>query len=465
MPDIPKDRHQETILDSINEGVFTVDMNWRITAFNRAAEVITRVKREEAVGRLCSEVFRASICEGACALKRTLATGTPAVNITARIATAHEGGSRIPIRVSTALLKNESGKVVGGVETFQDLTQIEQLRKELESRYTCEDIVGRSSAMTCLFDLLPQFADSDSTVLIEGESGVGKELFARTLHNLSPRKKGPFLAVNCAALPDTLLESELFGYKAGAFTGAVKDKPGRFALAHGGTLLLDEIGDVSPAMQIRLLRVLQERQIEPLGAVAPQPVDVRVIAATNKTLSDLVKAGTFRIDLFYRICVVRMTIPPLRERRADIPALVDHMIAKFNRLKGKDIPGTSETVMERLMRHDYPGNVRELENIIEHAFVLCRDGLIRMDHLPPEFRTDDAGEGSDRRADMTLHAMERAMIADALQRFGGNRKKTAAHLGIDYTTLYRKIQRHRIETPGRDGRSGRKKGLQTARKG
>ncbi len=446
--------HQQTILDSINEGVFTVDMNWRITSFNRAAEIITRVKREDAVGRLCGDVFRASICKDACALKRTLATGKPTVNITARIVTALEGGARVPIRISTALLKDEAGNVVGGVETFQDLTQIEQLRKELESRYTFEDIVGRSRAMARLFDLLPQFADSDSTVLVEGESGAGKELFARAIHNLSPRKKRPFLAVNCAALPDTLLESELFGYKAGAFTGAAKDKPGRFALADGGTLFLDEIGDITPAMQVRLLRVLQEKRIEPLGAVAQQPVDVRVLAATNKNLSELVKAGHFRTDLFYRICVVQMTIPPLRKRRADIPVLVDHMIAKFNRLKGRDILGVTENVIERLMRHDYPGNVRELENIIEHAFVLCRDGFIRMRHLPPELRQDD-GKGPGPRTEMTLRAMERAMITETLDRFAGNRKKTAEHLGIDYTTLYRKIQRHGIETPGRDGRSRR----------
>jgi PAS domain S-box-containing protein len=458
-----KDHHQKTILDSINEGVFTVDLNWRITSFNRAAEAITRVQKDEAVGRLCSEVFRTNICQRACALKRTLATGGPTVNRTARIMT--RGGLQIPIRISTALLKDDRGAVAGGVETFQDLSQIEQLRKELESRYTCEDIVGRSAAMTRLFELLPQFAESDSTVLIEGESGVGKELFARAVHNLSPRKNGPFLAVNCAALPDTLLESELFGYKAGAFTGAAKDKPGRFSLADRGTLLLDEIGDISPAMQVRLLRVLQEKQIEPLGAVAPQTVDVRVVAATNKNLSELVKAGAFRIDLFYRICVVQMTIPPLRDRRADIPALVEHMIAKFNRLKGKDIPGASETVMERLMRYDYPGNARELENIIEHAFVLCREGFIRMRHLPPELRLNAAVQGDGRRTDMTLRAMERAMIAEGLEQNAGNRKKTAKQLGIDYTTLYRKIQRHGIETPGRDGRSGKKKELQTARKG
>ncbi len=446
-----KDHHQKTILDSINEGVFTVDLGWRIRSFNRAAEVITRVRREEAVGRMCSEVFCTNICQGACALKQTLSTGQPTVNRTARIVT--RSGRQIPIRISTALLKDDRGAVVGGVETFQDLSQIEQLRKELESRYTCEDIVGRSRAMTSLFDLLPKIAESGSTALIEGESGTGKELFARAIHDLSPRKRKPFLAVNCAALPDTLLESELFGYKAGAFTGAAKDKPGRFALAAGGTLFLDEIGDISPAMQIRLLRVLQEKRIEPLGAVSPVDVDVRVVAATNKRLSDLVTSGTFRTDLYYRICVVQLTLPRLRDRRADIPALVDHMIAKFNRLKGKDLPGVSERVMERLMRYDYPGNVRELENIIEHAFVLCQEGVIGTCHLPPELRAGEAGGPHAPPADMTLKAMEKSLIAETLERYGGNRKKTALKLGIDYTTLYRKIRRHGIVVPGRDGRS------------
>jgi PAS domain S-box-containing protein len=256
-------RHQDTILSSIKEGVFTVDLNWQITSFNRAAEKITQVQSRDALGRPCCEVFRASICENSCALKRTIATGQPMVNVTAHIVT--ESGKRIPIRFSTAPLKERDGTVVGGVETFQDLTQVEQLRKELESRYTFEDIIGRSPAMMNLFQVMPQIAESDSTVLIVGASGTGKELFARAIHNLSYRRKKPFLAVNCAALPDTLLESELFGYKAGAFTGAGKDKPGRFALAQGGTILLDEIGDISPAMQVRLLRVLQEKRIEPLA--------------------------------------------------------------------------------------------------------------------------------------------------------------------------------------------------------
>lgn len=426
---------QDPILDSINEGVFTVDRNWRITSFNRAAERITGVSRREAVGRHCWDVFRANLCERACALRRTLETGERIVNARAEIFSS--GGERIPIRISTALLEGGAGQVVGGVETFQDLRAVEQLRKELTARYTFEDIVGRASAMRRLFDLVPDIAASSSTVLIEGESGTGKELFARAIHNLSPRRKERFVAVNCAALPDTLLESELFGYKAGAFTDARRDKLGRFALADGGTIFLDEIGDVSPALQVRLLRVLQDRMIEPLGAVEPVKVDVRVIAATNRNLWELVQQGKFREDLYYRIRVIHLRLPPLRQRREDIPLLVERFIDKFNRLQDKDIAGVSEEVMARLMEYDFPGNVRELENVIEHAFVLCRGGLIEVRHLPPEFRPEQPPALP---APCNLKAMERQMILAALERHGGNRTRAARELGIHPATLYRKLK-------------------------
>jgi PAS domain S-box-containing protein len=444
-------RYQDTILNSINEGVFTVDVNLKVTSFNRAAEKITRVQRGDALGRPCCEVFRANICENACALKRTLASGRPTVNVRAQIVT--DEGMRIPIRLSTALLKEGDGTIVGGIESFQDLTQVEQLRKALESRYTFEDIIGRSPAMVNLFQIMPQVAESDSTVLIVGASGTGKELFARAIHNLSCRRKKPFIAVNCAALPDTLLESELFGYKTGAFTGARKDKPGRFELAQGGTILLDEIGDISPAMQIRLLRTLQEKHVEPLGSVKPVNVDVRVVAATNQNLEDLVREKKFRKDLFYRIRVIQLSLPDLQQRRMDIPLLVDHMVAKFNRLRDKDIAGVSETVMLRLMAHDYPGNVRELENIIEHAFVLCRGGLIEMHHLPPELCPASTLGKANQTDTKTLKAMEKLMIYDALRRHQGNRRRAAKDLGIDYSTLYRKIRTLKIDPPATDGRS------------
>jgi PAS domain S-box-containing protein len=445
-------QREVTILDSVNEGVFTVDRDWRITAFNQAAERITGVSRRVAIGSPCCEVFRTNICETNCALRRTMTSGRPIVNATAHI--VNQQGRRVPIRISTALLLDDRGSVVGGVETFQDLTLVEQLQKELQSKYTFEDIIGRSPAMMRLFEILPQISASTSTVLIEGPSGTGKELFARAIHNLSPRKRKRFVAVNCAALPDTLLESELFGHKAGAFTDAKRDKPGRFQLADGGTVFLDEIGDISPAMQVRLLRVLQDRIVEPLGGVQGLPVDVRVLAATNKDLAALVKRGKFRDDLYYRIRVVHLKLPSLQQRREDIPLLVNHLIAKFNHLQGKDIANVSDEVLAKLMEYNYPGNVRELENIIEQAFVFCRGSVIELNHLPPELRPSTT-TGRDEHQPMSLQAMERFLISETLQRRKGHRKAAARDLGIDVTTLYRKMKSLGIESPEVDGRGRR----------
>jgi PAS domain S-box-containing protein len=443
---------ESVILDSINEGVFTVDLKWRVTSFNRAAERITGVSRQEAMGRPCSEVLRADVCEQACALRRTLSSGRPIVNATAHI--VNHLGQRVPVGLSTALVRNEEGRVIGGVETFQDLSQIEQLQKELQGRYSFEDIVGRSVVMRKLFDIVPQIAESSSTVLIEGPSGTGKELFARAVHHLSPRGNERFVVVNCAALPDTLLESELFGHKAGAFTDARNDKPGRFVLAQRGTIFLDEIGDISPAMQVRLLRVLQERVVEPLGSVEPVKVDVRVVAATNKDLGQLVREGRFRDDLYYRIRVVQLKLPSLRQRREDIPLLVNHLVAKFRRLQGKNIMGVSDEVMARLMEYEYPGNVRELENIIEQAFVLCRGGLIELYQLPPELRSFGT-TGAGHLQPTSLAAMEKQLITETLHRYHGHRGKAARELAIDASTLYRKIRALGLEVPESDGRSRR----------
>lgn len=426
------------LLDYVPDGVFTVDAEWRITSFNRAAEQITGIRRREAIGRRCCDVFRTSICESACALKQTLATRRPVANKVVYIVNAQ--GERIPISISTAVLKDTRGRAVGGVESFHDLRLVEELQRELQQQNSFADIIGRSAAMRRIFEILPKIAESDSTVLLEGASGTGKELFARALHNLSRRRQKRFVAINCGALPDTLLESELFGYKAGAFTDARKDKPGRFALAEGGTILLDEIGDISPAMQTRLLRVLQERVYEPLGGMEPVRCDVRVIAASNRSLGALVKEGKFREDLFYRVHVVRLEIPPLRERREDVPLLVDHFVARFNRLRGRDIAGLSDAALARLMEHDFPGNVRELENIIEHAFVLCRGSLIEPAHFPPPLRGDDDALRSGLPTGMTLAAMETVLIRDALRRNQGNRAAAARQLGIDVSTLFRKLK-------------------------
>jgi transcriptional regulator with PAS, ATPase and Fis domain len=295
-------------------------------------------------------------------------------------------------------------------------------------------------------------------VLILGETGTGKELLARAIHNLSSKKDKPFIAVNCGALPDTLLESELFGYKAGAFTGAEKDKPGRFAAAEGGTIFLDEIGDVSPALQTRLLRVLQDKTYEPLGGTQPVRANVRVIAATNRDLSALLKSGTFRQDLFYRVNVVRLQLPPLRQRREDIPLLVERFIARFNRTQGKAVPGVSPQVMALLMAHDYPGNVRELENIIEHAFVLCGEERIEPRHLPEEFAARAAAHCTSTDISASVRAVEARTIREALERNSFNRLAAARELGLHKSTLFRKIKKLGIQLPRSDGRSHRRKG-------
>ena len=443
--------YRDPILDSINEGVFTVDPDWRITSFNRAAEKITGIRREDAIGQRCKEVFRANICEDACALKEALSTGNPVDNATVFVIDA--SGNRIPIKISAAMLHNGEGQVIGGVETFQDLRRIEELRKKLQDKHTFADIVGKSAAISELFDILPQIADSQSTVLIVGASGTGKELFARAIHQLSPRRKKRFVAVSCGALPDTLLESELFGYKAGAFTDAKRDKPGRFALADGGTLFLDEIGDISPAMQVRLLRVLQERTFEPLGSVEPVRSNVRVVAATNKDLTKLVQEGTFREDLFYRIHVIQIDIPPLSDRREDIPLLVDHFIANFNRIHGREVLGLSPEALFLLMEHDFPGNIRELQNIIEHAFVLCHNGMIQPHHLPSYLRQDPMSHAASTGGGTNLRSVEKMIIIESLQKHKGNRKLAAQELGINPSTLYRKINLLKIDVPARDGRS------------
>jgi len=426
------------VLDSVPDGVFTVDNDWRITSFNCAAARITGIDRDEAIGQRCCEVFRTSICESACALKQTLTTNRPVANKVVYIVNAK--GDRIPISISTAVLKDQRGRILGGVESFRDLRVVAELSRQAEEQDSFSDIHGRSRAMRQLFDLLPAVAESDSTVVVEGPSGTGKELVAQAIHRLSHRHKKSFVALNCGALPDTLLESELFGYKAGAFTDARKDKPGRFALAEGGTLFLDEIGDISPAMQARLLRVLQERVYEPLGGVTPVRADVRVIAATNRSLETLVQEGKFREDLFYRVNVVRLELPPLRDRREDVPLLIDHLVARFNRLKGRDVSGVSDAVLARLMEHDYPGNIRELENIIEHGFVLCRGGLIELAHLPPRLRDTPSGKGAVLPEGLTLAEMERLLIRDALRRHQDNRAAAARDLGIAASTLFRKLK-------------------------
>lgn len=444
----------EVILESISDGVFTVDHNWRIMSFNRAAEEITGTPRDEAIGRYCWEVFRSNMCEGDCALKRTMKEGKSFVSSSTYIINNRQ--QRVPIAVSTSPLKNGKGEILGGVETFRDHSLVEELRRELSSSFEFGDMVSRSKAMLKIFNILQQVAESDSTVLIDGETGTGKELLASALHNLSFRKKEPFVAINCGALPDTLLESELFGYKAGAFTNADKDKPGLFQAAGDGTILLDEIGDTSSAFQVRLLRVLEEKEFQPLGSVEKIVTKTRIIAATNRDLGAMVEQGDFRRDLFYRINIIRLRLPPLRERMEDVPLLVERFIKKMNSIKGRNVNGVSNEGMALLLDHNYPGNIRELENIIEHGFVLCSEGNIEVAHLPSYLLQAQANVHSPQvTIEENLQLTEEEIIKSALQRNNYNRLATAKELGIHKSTLFRKLKKYQIDLPKVDGRSSR----------
>lgn len=445
----------EIILESISDGVFTIDEHWRITSFNRAAETITGVSRSEAIGSRCADVFRSTMCESDCALRTTIETGAVRINNAGYIISSQ--GKRIPISVATALLRDEQGKVIGGVETFRDLSTIEELRKEILGRFQLGDIFTRNPTMRRLLEFLPKVAQSESTVLVQGETGTGKELIARAIHGASPRRQGPFVAINCGALPETLLESELFGYKAGAFTGANKDKPGRFALARGGTLFLDEIGELSQALQVKLLRVLQEKQYEPLGSTHSEDANVRVVTASHRDLAAMVEADAFRRDLYYRIKVVRLELPPLRERREDIPLLIEQFIASFNAVQNKRVTGVSRDVMALLTALPYPGNIRELQNIIEHAFVMVSDGQVELSHLPCDI-VPTAREALSRTGIRgAKDVVEAQAIRDAIERNDGNRLLAAEELGMHKSTLFRRIKQLGIEMPENDGRSAAKR--------
>jgi PAS domain S-box-containing protein len=437
--------HFESILDAIADGVFTIDLDFNITYFNHAAETITGVSKDQALGQKCFDVFRANICQTSCALGKTMQTGKQGINIPINI--LNSDGERVSATVSTSVLKSGQGRTIGGVEIFRDLTDVEALRRKIDNQCRFEDIISKNHDIQKIFDILPDIAASGSTILIEGPSGSGKELFARAIHGVSGQQ-GKFVAVNCAALPDTLLESEMFGYRKGAFSEAKKDKPGRFARAAGGTLFLDEIGDISTALQVKLLRVLQEKEYEPLGATATIKTDARIIASTNRTLSELVARGSFREDLFYRLNVIKIELPPLSGRREDIPLLVQNFIQKFNALKGKEIKGISDHALDLLMQYDFPGNIRELENVIEYAFVMCRGDMIKTKHLSRDLQNGAAkrAAGENRSfAPLQLEQAERDAIVAALESHWGHRGKTAEYLKIDKSTLWRKMKKYGIE--------------------
>jgi PAS domain S-box-containing protein len=450
----------DRVLDCLADAVLTVDLAGRITRFNRAAEALVGTPAGRALGARCREVMVADDHALEALLLEAAQRSDPVLNRGVYLTLA--SGQRLPASITAAPLIDAGGRVVGAVGTVRDLTGVFQgylsgaagdprgdLRKALLRLSSFAGIISRNHEMRDIFAALPDLAAASSTVLILGPSGSGKELFARALHDLSPRCQGPLVTVNCGALPDTLLESELFGYKAGAFTDARRDKPGLLSAAHGGTLFLDEIGDISPAMQVRLLRVLQEGEFTPLGATGTIKVNLRVVAATHRDMDALVAAGRFRQDLFFRLDIVRLRIPPLHRRREDIPLLADHFLGGLAQRQQRPRVSLSQPALDLLMRYRFPGNVRELENLLEHAFVLCGAGPIRPEHLPERLQRAPSLDGDLDEA-ATLEQLEARFLRQALTNNDHRVGRTAAQLGIHRTTLWRRLRRLGIGVPSRE---------------
>jgi PAS domain S-box-containing protein len=438
---IREKERSEAIINSIADGVFTISKDMLLTSFNRSAERITGYKAAEVLGKPCRSVFRSKGCDEACPVRSTFLTGKPTAGVEMEV-TAKDG-TKIPVSMSTAFLRDENGEVIGGVEIFRDLSSVRRLTEELKSKYSFRNIIGKSHKMREVYRLITSVAPTNVTVLIQGETGTGKELVARAVHYESPRATKPFVVVNCAALPETLLESELFGHVKGAFTGATSDRKGRFEISDGGTLFLDEISEISPAIQVKLLRVLETKEFERVGDSRTTRVDVRLICATNRNLREVVTSGDFREDLFYRINVVAINLPPIRDRDEDIPLLVNHFIQKFNQETGKKVEGVSQEAMDLLLDYSWPGNVRELENAMGHAFVHCTADKILREHLP-----QDVLEAAPRIAGPawgkmgSLEEVEKTVIEEMLRRSKGNRSLAARRLGISRSSLWRKIKRY-----------------------
>jgi len=424
------------IFDSVADGIFTIDENMLIQWFNRAAEEITGFSHDEAVGRPCHEIFRSDVCKTACPVKEAIETGNSVHNREVEI--TDRANRKIPISVSASVLLDNEGKVLGGVETIRDLSLIHTLKNELHDKFSFQNLVSRNPSMRRLFDIIPDVAASEATVFLNGESGTGKELFARAIHDLSPRKKGPLVTVNCGALPENLLEAEIFGVRKGAYTGAVENRPGRLELCNGGTFFLDEIGDLPLQLQVKLLRVLENHEYQPLGAKNPLKADVRFITATHRNLEKMVEEGTFRRDLYFRINIISLSIPPLRERREDIPLLLEMGLEKFNLLYGKKVRRLSPDVLKLLLNHDFPGNIRELLNLIEQAVILCKVSEIGLEHMPKGFIGLAGKQKSLPKRASRAPATE--VLYEALSRHRGNRAEVAHELGVDRSTLWRWVK-------------------------
>jgi PAS domain S-box-containing protein len=434
--------HNE-IMDQLPEGVFVVNTRWQVSFFNHTAQEITGYSQAEALGKFCWDIFRSDLCHKKCPMRITMSTGQALRDQEVEILT--KSGEKKLILVNTAQIKKPGNRVLGGVETFTDLSCL-QYPAEGEDHGVFADIVGVSPRMQEIIQTLPTIAASDSNVLVLGESGTGKELIARALHLLSPRRKGPFQAINCSAIPETLLESELFGYERGAFTGAVSSKAGKFELAKGGTLFLDEIGDLRLDLQVKLLRVLEDKAFERVGGNRKIPLEARIVAATNVDLQEAMRQGRFRDDLYYRLFTVPIHLPPLREKREDIPILVKYFLEQLNRKFNKKIRGVDPKVMKIFCRHPWPGNVREMQHVLEYCFVFAKGPFITERHLP---RLESAWAGREL-VDLDsslnpLQILERETIVKALEQAYGSKQEAARLLRISRSKLWRKMRTYKVK--------------------
>jgi PAS domain S-box-containing protein len=442
----------ESLLDVTNTGIMIIDMDRKVRYINERAQNLLGYETGEVYGHRCNSVAKTSDCENNCPLTRTLQTGNEVRD--AEMIYTSKDGRRFQARTSIVTLRDESGTIIAGAEVFRDITELKQLEEQIYGRYSFSNIIGKSHKMQEIYRLIEEVAPTDATVLIQGESGTGKELIAAAIHAYSPRKDEEFVKVNSSAFPEGLLESELFGHAKGSFTGAYQDKVGKFELADKGTLFLDEIGEMSPLLQVKLLRVLQDGEFQRVGENKSRTVDVRLITATNKDLKKAIAGKEFREDLYYRLNVVPVFIPPLRDRKIDIPALVDHFIKKLNRaMKDKFVEKMSPKALEIFMRYNFPGNVRELENIVEYAYIRCNGSIIEPTHLPTELLEDDTPVDTvdiiERiiQSEKPMDAMARIIIERVLIEENWVYQSAAKRLGMSRTTLWRKVKELDIKPP------------------
>jgi two-component system response regulator HydG len=439
-------RSLKIILDNLDVGIFTVNRGGYITFFNHKAEKLSGYDRRQVLGKSYSAIFGEGEAGDRFFLKESINTGLKQSIRSGELLS--NAGEKVPVRANLMALRNEKDAIVGGLVTLHDLTLEHQLDQVISDRYTFHDMIGKSPEMQKVFETVSVIAGTAATILIEGPTGTGKDLLAKVIHSSSQRASCPFVKVNCAAIPDNLLESEMFGYIKGAFTGADRDKPGRFNEADGGSIFLDEIGELPLSLQAKLLRVLEDREFYPLGSRHTCKVDVRILSASNKRLDKLVADGLFREDLFYRLNVFRLNLPALKDRKIDLPLLLRHILRRLCAARGSHPVKISKSTMELLLKFDYPGNVRELENILEHALIISQEKEILPEHLPdhvqrPTPTSDSQTVSVNSRMD-TSDSIERQKIIQSLNKHAGNRTETALALNIDRTTLWRKMKRYHL---------------------